>query len=86
MKRLFENLFYRTYLIALINKYNTHHLDSAIMLFCIFQMLNIGGLMAWSKYLEFYITPFGEYPMFIIGLIWSVLNFLYFYARFESIK
>ena len=85
MKRLFENLFYRTYLIALTNNDNTHHLDSAIMLFCIFQALNVCGVLFWSDYLN-YAIHIGKYSLYGGGVIWNGVNFFYFYKHFERIK
>ena len=85
MKRLFENLFYRTYLIALINKDNTHHLDSAIILFCIPQMLIVSGTYGWVKLLDNNLH-LENYQAFLLGLAWCFCNGLYFYKHFERIK
>jgi hypothetical protein len=86
MKRIFENLFYRTYLVALTNKSNTHHLDSTIMMFCIFQALNFIGIILWFEYFKIYTEHIEKYKLLIWGLIWNMGNFLYFYKYFESIK
>lgn len=85
MKEFFENLFYRTYLIALTNKYNTHHLDSAIMLFCIPQMLIISGIYGWVK-LSGNDLRLENYQGFLFGLAWCFCNGLYFYKHIERIK
>ncbi len=85
MKRLFENLFYRTYLVAQTNKYNTHHLDSAIMMFCIPQMLILGGIRFWCKVFGV-IVNFERYQVLLFGLAWCFCNGLYFYMYFAGIK
>ena len=85
MKRNFENLFYRTYLFVLLNESNTHHLDSAIMMFCIFQMLILGSILFWLKLIGI-IVHLENYQAFLLGLAWCFCNGLYFYKHFERIK